>query len=186
MTMRDGVYVYPERDRVVFGRRAVDTLIGEIERRSARRAFVIASNSLAQASGVLEALRGKLRDRFAGSWTRIGAHTPRPDVVAAASAAAQADADLIITIGGGSVTDAGQMVRLCLANGIYETRALGRLRTRISAEGQRDHPEFAGPDRPLIAVPSTLSAGEFTAFAGCTDPERHIKEGFAPRKMPPA
>ncbi len=185
MTMRDGVYVYPERDRVVFGRPAVDTLIGEIERRSARRAFVIASNSLAQASGVLETLRGKLRDRFAGSWTRIGAHTPRPDVVAAAAAAAEAGADLIITIGGGSVTDAGKMVRLCLANGLYETRGLDRLRTRISADGKRDHPEFAGPDRPLIAVPSTLSAGEFTAFAGCTDPERHIKEGFAHRKMAP-
>jgi len=183
--MRDGVYVYPDRDRVVFGRPAIDTLIGEIERRSARRAFVIASNSLAQASGVLETLRGKLRDRLAGSWTRIGAHTPRPDVVAAAAAAAQADADLIITIGGGSVTDAGKMVRLCLANGIYETRGLDRLRTRISADGKRDHPEFAGPDRPLIAVPSTLSAGEFTAFAGCTDPERHIKEGFAHRKMAP-
>src|SRR5260221_14087010 len=33
MTMRDGVYVYPERDRVVFGRPAVDTLIGEGKRR---------------------------------------------------------------------------------------------------------------------------------------------------------
>ena len=183
--MPDGIYIYPERDRVVFGRPVIDTLAGDIERRSARRAFVIASNTLAQASGVVEALRGKLRDRLAGSWTRIGAHTPRPDVVAAASAAAQADADLVITIGGGSVTDAGKMVRLCLANGIYEPRGLDRLRTRIAADGKREYPEFAGPDRPLIAVPTTLSAGEFTAFAGCTDPERHVKESFAHRKMAP-
>src|SRR5260370_39077731 len=122
MTMRDGVYVYPERDRVVFGRPAIDTLIGEIERRSARRAFVIASNSLAQASGVLETLRGKLRDRLAGSWTRIGAHTPRPDVAAAAAAAAHADADLIITIGGGSVPDARNIVRPRLPTRLHHTR----------------------------------------------------------------
>jgi maleylacetate reductase len=185
MTTRDGVYIYPERDRVIFGRPAVETVLGEIERRRARRAFVIAGNSLAQASGVLEALRGALRDRFAGSWTRIAAHPPRPDVVAAAAAAAAVDADLIITIGGGSVTDAGKMVRLCLANNLYDARGLDRLRTRISAEGKRDYPEFAGPDRPLIAVPSTLSAGEFTAFAGCTDADRQVKESFAHRRMAP-
>jgi maleylacetate reductase len=185
MTMRAGVYVYPERDRVVYGRPAVETLIGEIERRQARRAFVVAGNSLAQASGVLETLRDRLGDRFAGSWTRIAAHTPRPDVVAAAKAAAEADADLIVTIGGGSVTDAGKMVRLCLANAIYEARGLDRLTTRISAEGKRDYPDFAGPDRPLIAVPTTLSAGEFTAFAGATDSERRVKGSFAHRKMAP-
>jgi maleylacetate reductase len=183
--MRDGVYIYPERDRVIYGRPVIDTLLGEIERRAAKRAFVIASNTLAQASGVVDALRGQLGDRFAGSWTRVAAHTPRTDVVAAAVAAAEADADLVITVGGGSVTDAGKMVRLCLANGLYDARGLDRLRTRVAAGGKRDYPDFAGPDRPLIAVPTTLSAGEFTAFAGCTDSERHIKESFAHRKMAP-
>src|SRR5690242_20426528 len=107
--MRDGVYVYPRRDRVVFGRPMIETLLGEIERRGARRAFVIASNSLAQASGAIETLAAKAGGRVAGSWTKIAAHTPRSDVVAAAKAAAAAEADLIITIGGGSVTDAGKM-----------------------------------------------------------------------------
>src|SRR5260221_12785252 len=136
MTRRDGVSFYPEGDRVVSGRRGIDPLIGEIGRRWARRAFVIASNSRARASGVLEALRGKLRDRLAGSWTRIGAHTPRPDVVAAASAAAQADADLIVTIGAGAVRVAGKFLRLCLAYGIGDARELGRLPTRILSHGQ--------------------------------------------------
>jgi maleylacetate reductase len=183
--MRDGVYVYPQRDRVIFGRPVVETLLGEIERRGARRAFIIASNSLAQASGVIETLKVKSSGRVVGSWTRIAAHTPRSDVVAAANATAAAEADLIITIGGGSVTDAGKMVRLCLANGITEPGGLDPLRTRTSPEGKRGYPEFAGPDRPLIAVPSTLSAGEFTAFAGCTDTERRVKEGYAHRDMAP-
>ena len=183
--MRDGVYVYPRRDRVVFGRGVIETLLGEIERRVAGRAFIIASNSLAQASGVVETLKARSGGRVAGSWQKIAAHTPRTDVVAAAQAAAAVNADLIITIGGGSVTDAGKMVRLCLANRITEPSGLDPLRTRISSEGKRGYPEFAGPDRPLIAVPSTLSAGEFTAFAGCTDTERRVKEGYAHRDMAP-
>src|SRR5260221_11870881 len=114
MTMRDGVYVYPERDRVVFGRPAVDTLIGEIERRSARRAFVIASNSLAQASGVLEALPAKPRDRLAGSWTRIGPHTPPPEVVAPAPPPPAAHRGPLLTIDGGPGPAGGQERALLL------------------------------------------------------------------------
>ena len=36
-----------------------------------------------------------------------------------------------------------------------------------------------------IAVPTTLSAGEFTSFAGCTDTVRQVKESFGhPLMMP--
>ena len=38
-----------------------------------------------------------------------------------------------------------------------------------------------------IDVPTTLSAGEFTPFAGCTDTVRHVKESFGhPLMMPRA
>jgi maleylacetate reductase len=44
---------------------------------------------------------------------KIGAHTPRIDVVAAAKAAREAQADALLTVGGGSVTDAAKMVGVC-------------------------------------------------------------------------
>jgi maleylacetate reductase len=49
---------------------------------------------------------------------RSGAHTPRVDVVAAANEARAARADLVLTVGGGSVTDAAKMVGLCLGNDV--------------------------------------------------------------------
>src|SRR5205085_7938189 len=37
----------------------------------------------------------------------------------------------------------------------------------------------------MIAIPTTLSAGEFSAGAGCTDTQRHVKESFShPLMMP--
>jgi maleylacetate reductase len=37
----------------------------------------------------------------------------------------------------------------------------------------------------MIAIPTTLSAGEFSAGAGCTDTERHVKESFSHPQMIP-
>ena len=38
----------------------------------------------------------------------------------------------------------------------------------------------------FVAVPTTLSAGEFTSFAGCTDTVRHVKESFGTALMMPS
>jgi maleylacetate reductase len=183
--MRSGTYVFPKMDRVVFGRPFAETVATEMERLGAKRLFVLASKTLADSTDSIEQLRERLRDRFAGVWTGIAAHTPRADVVAAAAAVGDASADVILTLGGGSVTDGGKMVRLCLSNGVTTPAALDRFRTRTSVDGTREQPKVAPPDRPLMAVPTTLSAGEYTAFAGCTDAERHVKEGYGQRQMAP-
>jgi maleylacetate reductase len=182
--MQNGSYVFPKMDRVVYGRPFVETVGAEMERLGVRRAFVLASRTLAQGTDHVERLRAGLGDRISGLWTRIAAHTPRGDVVEAAAAAREAKADLILTLGGGSMTDGGKMVRLCLANDVTSPAALDRFRAR-SAEGKREAPQVAPPDRPFIAVPTTLSAGEYTAFAGCTDTERRVKEGYGQPRMAP-
>ena len=46
------------------------------------------------------------------------AHSPRSAVIAAAAQAREAKADLIVTLGGGSITDGAKAVQLCLANDI--------------------------------------------------------------------
>ena len=68
-----------------------------------------------------------LGNRLAGVFAKIGAHTPRGDVVAAANAARAAGADLLVTLGGGSVTDAAKMVAFCLGNGVTDPAAARRL-----------------------------------------------------------
>ena len=44
--------------------------------------------------------------------------------------AREADADLIVTVGGGSITDAAKAVQLCLANDIPRAEAMDRAARR--------------------------------------------------------
>src|ERR1700726_1905083 len=109
-----GIYRYPRMDRVAFGRPWEQALTEEVERLGARGGFALGSSTLAATLPIAETMREALGARLAGFFTGIRAHTPRDDVIAAAAKAREARADLIVTIGGGSVTDAGKMVLLCL------------------------------------------------------------------------
>jgi maleylacetate reductase len=92
---------------------------------------------------------------------------------------------LIVTLGGGSVTDAAKMVGLCLGNGVTAPDELDRFRARVAADGSAQRPPVAAPGVRMVAIPTTLSAGEFSASAGCTDTVRHVKESFSHPLMIP-
>jgi maleylacetate reductase len=183
--MQSGTYRYPDMDRVTYGRRFDEALGDEVRRLAASKVLVLASSTLARETDMLDRLRAALGNRLAAVRTGIGAHTPRTDVVAAANAARELRADLIVTLGGGSVTDAAKMVGLCCANGITDPAELDRLRATIAPDGSVRRPTVQPVELRSIAIPTTLSAGEYTAFAGCTDTVRHVKESFAASRMLP-
>src|SRR5215471_1548697 len=177
--MLSGIYRFPAMERVVFGNPFAETLAQEVDRLDARAVFVLASGTLARETDLVERLRQTLGNRFAGLCAKIGAHTPRTDVAAAANAAREANADLLVTLGGGSVTDAAKMVGLCLGNGVTEPSQLDAYRAAVAADGGVRRPEVEAPSVRSIAIPTTLSAGEYTASAGCTDTLRRVKESYS-------
>ena len=120
----------------------------------------------------IDTARHVLGNRLAGVCSKIGSHTPRVDVVAAANEARAAKADLLLTIGGGSVTDAAKMVGLCLGNDVTTPEHLDAFRATVTPDGKTERPPTKPPGVRAICVPTTLSAGEFTWFAGCTDTAR--------------
>jgi maleylacetate reductase len=183
--MLSGVYRFPQMDSIVFGQPYAEVLAKEVDRLDARAVFVMASGTLSRETDLVERLRQMLGNRFAGICAKIGAHTPRSDVVAAANMARAAGADLIVTLGGGSVTDAAKMVGLCLGNGVTAPEQLDTCRATITADGTTRRPAVQPPSIRMIAIPTTLSAGEFSAGAGCTDTLRHIKESFSHPQMIP-
>jgi maleylacetate reductase len=183
--MIQGIHRYPPMDRVIYGIPLAEALGDEINRIGARAVYVLASGTLDRRTDVVDTVRRVLGNRLAGVCAKIGSHTPRTDVVAAANEARAAGADLLLTVGGGSVTDAAKMVGLCLGNDIAAPEELDRLRATTSPEGKTERPVIKAPSLRSIDVPTTLSAGEFTAFAGCTDTVRQRKESFAhPLMMP--
>ncbi len=183
--MQPGVHRYPNMDRVIYGTPFAEALATEAERLDARAVYVLASGTLARQTDTLDGVRTALGNRLAGVCTRIGAHTPRDDVVAAANEARAAKADLLVTVGGGSVTDAAKMVGLCLGNGVSESDQLDPFAARIEPDGSTHRPPTETPGVRSVAIPTTLSAGEYTWFAGCTDTVRHVKQSYGHPLMVP-
>jgi maleylacetate reductase len=183
--MLSGVYRFPPMESVIYGRPFAEALSEQVEQSEAHSVFLMASGTLNRETDMVEQLRRALGNRLAGVFARIGAHTPRIDVVEAANAARAAGADLLVTLGGGSVTDAAKMVAFCLGNDVKDPPELDNYRAQVSADGKIVRPQTRPPAVRTVTVPTTLSAGEYTASAGCTDTVRQVKESFGhPMMMP--
>jgi maleylacetate reductase len=178
--MLAGIFRYPHTERVIYGRPFADALAQEMKEAPAERVFVIASGTLARETDTLDQIKAVLGARFAGVHSKIGAHTPRTDCLDAANAARDAGADLLLTVGGGSVTDAAKVVGICLGNDITEPDQLDSLRATTHADGKTTRPVTRPPALRCVTIPTTLSAGEFSGIAGCTNTSgaRPVKESF--------
>ncbi len=171
-----GTHRYPPIDGVIYGIPLAEALETEVKRLDAGAVYVMASGTLNRETRLIDDVRDVLGNRLAGVCAKIGAHTPRIDVVAAANEARAAGADTILTVGGGSVTDAAKMVGLCLGNDVSDPDQLDRFATIVHGDGRIERPQTQPPGARAICVPTTLSAGEFNSAAGCTDTIKHRKQ----------
>ena len=103
---RQGVFTYPKIDRVVFGTPFVEALKTEADRLGVSRIFVLASGTLVRETDCLSRLKTEMGGRIAGVYDRLRPHVQREDVLEATTAARELGADLILTVGGGTPTDA--------------------------------------------------------------------------------
>lgn len=79
-------------------------------------------------------------------------HTPRHAVIEAAELARDVNADLIVTIGGGSVTDGAKAVQFCLANDIRTPEVLDDYRAIKGPDGTLGSPRCNPPSVRQITV----------------------------------
>lgn len=173
-----GRVAFGEMEAVVFGKPAADAIAEETRRLGAERVLLMVSGTLNRTTDEVAKVRQALGNRLAGIFDRMRPHTPRHAVIEAAAAAREAGADLIATIGGGSVTDGAKAVQLCLANDIRTTEALDAYRPVKGPDGALEPPHCNPPIVRQITVPTTLSAGEFSAISGVTDERSRVKELF--------
>ena len=136
--MHQGRVVFGAMDEVVFGRPASEAIAEQLDRLGATRAFLMVSGTLNRETDAIETIRRALGRRCAGSFDAMPPHTPRAAVIAASEQARAADADLIVTIGGGSITDGAKAVQLCLANDIRSPDDIDRIRAGRGAAPQLD------------------------------------------------
>lgn len=178
-------YTHFPQERVYFGEAFDEALAREAVRVGAQRVFVIGSASLAAASDCMQRLQDRLGARFAGLATGMPSHTPRDAVLEMARAARAADTDLLVTFGGGSLTDGGKMVRLCLEMGVDDVDGFDALRSRTHADGSSTQPNLRAPRIGQVTIPTTLSGGEFGITAGCTDTRVPAKHAYRHEQLVP-
>jgi maleylacetate reductase len=166
-----GRVVFGAMDEVVFGRPAAEAVVGQMDRLRSSRAFLMVSGTLNRTTGEIEKIRNALGPRCVGTFDAMPPHTPREAVVAAAELARAANADLIVTVGGGSITDGAKAVQLCLANDVRTADDIDRIR---AVKGLA--PPINAPLVRQISVPTTIAGGEFSAIAGVTNLRTKVKE----------
>lgn len=174
------------QDRVIWGKPAAQAVADEAEQRNARQVFIVASKTLNRRTDVVKAIADALGDRFRGVFDEIAEHTPRSSVIAAIKAAQAVEPDLIVSVGGGTPIDAVKVMLVCMAEGVDTVEGMSACHMQVREDGSRFVPKIGPPPCPHIAVPTTLSAAEFSNLGGCTDPERKIKDGYTARGINPA
>ncbi len=180
--VRSGKVVFGEMDEVVFGVPAAQAIPQQLDRLGAKRAILMVSGTLNRSTDEITKIRAALGERCAAVFDAMPAHTPRQGVIGATNMAREAKADVIVTVGGGSITDGAKAVQICLANDVRSTEDVTKVRiTRGVA------PPMNAPIVRQISVPTTISGGEFSDISGVTNEKSKIKEMLRhPRVMPSA
>ena len=181
--MRKGRVVFGAMDEVVFGAPATEAIPAQLDRLGAKRAFLMVSGTLNRNTDEIEKIRAGLGLRCVATFDAMPPHTPREAVIAAAEQARSHGADLIVTVGGGSITDGAKAVQLCLANDIRTANDIDRIRAHKGVA-----PDIKPPLVRQISVPTTIAGGEFSAIAGVTNQRTRVKEllrhdGVMPRAV---
>lgn len=158
---------------VHWGTSAKEALPAVLKKLHCNRAFLMVSRTLREGHSAVEEIVSALGETCVGVWDGMPAHTPRDAVLDAAQQAREAHADVIVTIGGGSLTDGAKVVRIALETQATEGESLGQYCFKGDVSAVKDTKLI-----PQVSVPTTLSAGEFAPYAGCTDPRSKVKETY--------
>src|SRR5665647_3899705 len=148
-------------DEVVFGSPAAEAVAGQMDRLRLNRAFLMVSGTLNRQTDEIEKIRKGLGPRCVATFDAMPPHTPREAVIAATEQARAANADLIVTVGGGSITDGAKAVQLCLANNVRTVEDIDRIR---AVKGVA--PPMKAPIVRQISVPTTIAAASSAPSPG--------------------
>jgi alcohol dehydrogenase len=173
-----GEFSFTRLEKVIFGPGKASMLGAELERRGLGRALIVTGKTLG-ASRLLDRVTQAAGGRIAGVFKGASQHVPSRTVAALVEEYKRIGADCMVSFGGGSPIDTVKVA----AKRILEGSKPGAAAAHTIDFEAKD--VAGGPDLIHIAMPTTLSAGEFTPIGGVTDESSHIKGGVVdPRLVP--
>jgi alcohol dehydrogenase len=164
MTPFRGQFTFPRLERVIAGPGTLASLASEVDRHGCGRALIVTGRTLA-ASPLLNTVKSILGRHCAGVFADVEQHVPARTVELLHRHVREERIDCVISVGGGSPTDT------------VKAAAHALLR------GSPSSPPASGFIH--IAIPTTLSAAEFTDVAGQTDDLTRIKHALSDPRIAP-
>lgn len=171
-----GEFNFTRLERVIFGPGKVESVGREVDRRGLKRAIVVTGKTLGR-SKLLDRVTGALGSRCAAVFKNSQQHVPLRTVRELAAEIKRVDADCLVAFGGGSPIDT---IKVAIASAMSGKDPADSARTLdFSAAAQNDSVQF-----PIqIAIPTTLSAGEYTPAGGTTDEATRVKGGLVDPRL---
>jgi uncharacterized protein YbjQ (UPF0145 family) len=177
MDKTTGEYHFTRLEMVLFGVGKVEVLGRELSRRGAKRTLIVTGKTLGQ-SKLLDKVKSAAGTALAGVFTGAAQHVPSQTVTELVAEARRVGADAMVSFGGGSPIDTVKNAAWQLMGGRAGSRTIdfAGAATTSGSGGEILH----------IAIPTTLSAGEFTPGGGVTDESTKVKGVVAdPRLQSP-
>ena len=137
--------------RLHAGAGALEKLRAEVERRKAKRAFVICGQTVANKTNLLDRISSNLGDLYGSAYDGMDKDSTWPAVERGVAAAKASDADLLIAVGGGSVIVGTRVVAILLA----EDGDPYDLMTQYPEGKAAYSPRLMAPKPPIINVATT-------------------------------
>ncbi|KAF7346771.1 Dehydroquinate synthase-like protein [Mycena sanguinolenta] len=132
--------------------------------------YILASGTLSRNTDLLQDLKRALDGMVVGERIGMTPHTLVNEVVEVLHDVRRTGADCIVTLGGGSLSDAAKAITFAEANDVQTREDLLNL-PHLMAKDRTSKPTRM----PYILIPSTLSGGEYSSYSGVTDEQTKIK-----------
>src|SRR5690242_7989629 len=134
--------------RLYSGEGALENLTRVLDRNKTRRALVICGRSVSRKTNLIARIRDIAGERVVGVYDEMIREAPLENVQAAVQAARNAEADMLIAVGAGTVIKATRIVAILLA----ENKPPEELMTQYPPTGPAISPKLLAPKVPIINV----------------------------------
>ncbi|QLG47449.1 iron-containing alcohol dehydrogenase family protein [Natrinema halophilum] len=145
-----------------FGSGCVDDLEAELERRGLERALIVCGSTVGSTAAVMEPVRSGLGDRLAGVFDETTSKKRLATAVDGRDALEAADADVLVSLGGGSSLDVATVISVLAA----DDRSHEDAGSEFAARGTLTVPDDGL--LPIVTVPTTLAGADLSMVAGIT------------------
>ncbi len=162
---------------MIFGPGKIQALEAELERRGLKRALIVTADLLA-GSSLLHKVVKAAGSRCAAVFAGVRQHVPFSVMRELRAEVERTEADCLVSLGGGSPIDMCKVAAYSILTGSDLTT------THQLIEGIKPAVD-SGREIIHIAIPTTLSAAEYTHVAGVTDDSTRVKEGVSDPRLQP-